>query len=72
MFSSLTNNISAMDQDVGYCPQFDALDSRLTGVEMLFFYARLKGIPSDDISAVRICFSRPESPQRRQDEKMGL
>ena len=41
-----------MNQNVGYCPQFDALDSRLTGEEMLYCYARLIGIPGNDIPEV--------------------
>ena len=45
-----------MDQNVGYCPQFDALDLRLTGLEMLYCYARLKGIPGEDIPLVQLCY----------------
>ena len=41
-----------MKQDVGYCPQFDALDDQLTGLEMLQFYARLRGIAKDKINEV--------------------
>ena len=41
-----------MKQDVGYCPQFDALDDQLTGLEMLQFYARLRGIAQDKINEV--------------------
>ena len=47
-----------MNQNVGYCPQFDALDSRLTGEEMLYCYARLKGIPGDDIPEVSTNITR--------------
>jgi ABC-type multidrug transport system ATPase subunit len=35
-----------MDQDVGYCPQFEALDPLCSVEEMLFTFCRLKGIPS--------------------------
>ena len=44
-----------MNQDVGYCPQFDALDDQLTGLEMLRFYAKLRGIAKDKIEEVRRC-----------------
>lgn len=37
---------------IGYCPQFDALDSLLTGEEHLYFYARLRGIPDSHASSV--------------------
>lgn len=33
-------------QEVGYCPQEDALDGRLTGREMLHCYAKLRGLPA--------------------------
>ncbi len=45
-----------MRQDVGYCPQFDALDDYLSGYEMLQFYARLRGIPEAEISKVKVEF----------------
>jgi len=35
----------------GYCPQFDALFDLLTGEECLAFYARVKGIPEEDVQA---------------------
>jgi ABC-type multidrug transport system ATPase subunit len=31
---------------VGYCPQFDALMDNLTGRELLFVYAGIKGVPT--------------------------
>ena len=40
--------------NIGYCPQFDALDPLLTGVEHLRFYARLRGIPEKDVKYVSI------------------
>ena len=46
-----------MQQNVGYCPQFDALDGFLTGKEMLVCYARLKGIPSSDRKRVSILYT---------------
>ena len=41
-----------MRQDVGYCPQFDALDDQLTGIEMLRFYAQLRGISEESMEEV--------------------
>ena len=40
-------------QFMGYCPQFDALDPLLTGREHLEFYARIRGIPWQDVKSVR-------------------
>ncbi|KRZ43378.1 Retinal-specific ATP-binding cassette transporter, partial [Trichinella pseudospiralis] len=33
--------------EIGYCPQFDALDPRLTARETLLFYAKIKGIQKE-------------------------
>lgn len=32
-------------QRIGYCPQFDALIDQMTGREILYMYARLRGVP---------------------------
>ena len=48
----ISEDVKLMKQDVGYCPQFDALDDQLTGLEMLQFYARLRGIAKDNIDEV--------------------
>ncbi|XP_056019725.1 uncharacterized protein LOC125668687 isoform X2 [Ostrea edulis] len=37
---------SKVGQDLGYCPQEDALDRYLTGAEVLHFYARMRGLPA--------------------------
>lgn len=34
-----------MQQEVGYCPQFDAILDQLTGRETLRMFARLRGVP---------------------------
>ena len=49
---SISGNKGNIHQEIGYCPQFDALDSKLTGEEMMYCYARLKGIPEADIPGV--------------------
>ena len=38
-------------QQIGYCPQFDALLDHLTGRETLVLYARLRGIPERHIES---------------------
>ncbi len=53
LFCSISEHVPDMQQNVGYCPQFDALDSLLTVEEILYCYSRLKGINSDDID--RVC-----------------
>lgn len=44
---------SKLQKDIGYCPQYDAIDPQLTGKEILKFYARLRGIPECDVKEVR-------------------
>lgn len=37
---------------MGYCPQFDALIDELTASEHLTLYARLRGIPGNELQSV--------------------
>ena len=50
--SSILNDMVKVRQNIGYCPQFDALDALLTGVEHLRFYARIRGIPEAEVKQV--------------------
>ena len=52
-FSVKSNLVQAL-QNIGYCPQFDALDSLLTGREHLELYARLRGVPEEEVKKVNI------------------
>uniref|UniRef100_A0A673W8V3 P-type phospholipid transporter n=1 Tax=Salmo trutta TaxID=8032 RepID=A0A673W8V3_SALTR len=49
---SILTNILDVHQNMGYCPQFDAIDELLTGREHLHLYARLRGVPESEISRV--------------------
>ncbi|XP_052776388.1 phospholipid-transporting ATPase ABCA1-like isoform X2 [Mya arenaria] len=49
---NILNNMVDVRRNIGYCPQFDALDPLLTGVEHLRFYARLRGISEADVKHV--------------------
>nr|XP_034492803.1 retinal-specific phospholipid-transporting ATPase ABCA4 [Marmota flaviventris] len=49
---SILTNISEVHQNMGYCPQFDAVDDLLTGREHLYLYARLRGVPAEEIEKV--------------------
>ncbi|CAF3305016.1 unnamed protein product, partial [Rotaria sp. Silwood2] len=46
--------LDAVHQNLGYCPQFDALDSLLTAREHLYLYARLRGIKRKNIPFVSL------------------
>ncbi|XP_066512665.1 retinal-specific phospholipid-transporting ATPase ABCA4-like [Hoplias malabaricus] len=49
---SILTNILDVHQNMGYCPQFDAIDELLTGREHLYLYARLRGVPEREICRV--------------------
>lgn len=51
--TSILTNILDVHQNMGYCPQFAAIDELLTGREHLHLYARLRGVPESEISRVR-------------------
>lgn len=58
--SSIRTEMRDVHQNLGYCPQFDATDELLTGKEHLEFYARLRGVPENEVTMVTIT-SRPVS-----------
>ncbi|XP_029473387.1 retinal-specific ATP-binding cassette transporter isoform X1 [Rhinatrema bivittatum] len=45
---SILTDIADVHQNMGYCPQFDAIDDLLTGREHLQLYGRLRGIPPEE------------------------
>ncbi|XP_062988617.1 retinal-specific phospholipid-transporting ATPase ABCA4 [Elgaria multicarinata webbii] len=49
---SILSQISGVHQNMGYCPQFDAIDDLLTGREHLCLYARLRGVPAAEVERV--------------------
>uniref|UniRef100_A0A667Y439 P-type phospholipid transporter n=1 Tax=Myripristis murdjan TaxID=586833 RepID=A0A667Y439_9TELE len=49
---SIQTEMQDVHQNMGYCPQFDAIDDLLTGREHLEFYARLRGVPDIEVSMV--------------------
>lgn len=51
---SIRTEMRQVHQNLGYCPQFDAIDELLTAKEHLEFYARLRGVPEDEVSLVTI------------------
>ncbi|XP_069482200.1 phospholipid-transporting ATPase ABCA1-like isoform X2 [Ambystoma mexicanum] len=49
---SILTHMREVHQNMGYCPQFDAIDDLLNGREHLEFYARLRGVPEEDVRKV--------------------
>ncbi|XP_076468817.1 phospholipid-transporting ATPase ABCA3-like isoform X2 [Babylonia areolata] len=49
---SVKSDIRAVQANMGYCPQFDALIDQMTGRDTLVMYARMRGVPSSDIKRI--------------------
>lgn len=49
---SILSNIQEVHQNMGYCPQFDAINELLTGREHLELYALLRGVPDREVCKV--------------------
>lgn len=49
---SIRTEMRDVHQNLGYCPQFDAINDLLTGQEHLEFYARLRGVPENEVTMV--------------------
>ena len=49
---SVEDNRLEARQNMGYCPQFDALDDFITGRQTLELYARLRGVPEAEIKSL--------------------
>nr|XP_033774294.1 phospholipid-transporting ATPase ABCA1 [Geotrypetes seraphini] len=50
--NSILTNIQEVHQNMGYCPQFDAINELLTGREHLELYALLRGVPEKEVCKV--------------------
>ena len=49
---SILSNIHEVHQNMGYCPQFDAITELLTGREHVEFFALLRGVPEKEVGKV--------------------
>ncbi|XP_072260467.1 phospholipid-transporting ATPase ABCA1 isoform X3 [Pyxicephalus adspersus] len=49
---SILSNMQDVHQNMGYCPQFDAINELLTGREHLELYALLRGVPEKEVCKV--------------------
>lgn len=49
---SVKSELAMVRQNLGYCPQYDALIDQMTGRETLFMFARLRGVKEEKIPAV--------------------
>ena len=46
----IRKNLRKVRQNVGYCPQFDALQTYMSGKQLLSMYARIRGVPSSKLN----------------------
>lgn len=62
-------------KNIGYCPQFDALINNLTGREMLYLFARLRGVPAQnldrDVSNLILMVGLEDHAERRVEGYSG-
>ncbi|XP_061690398.1 phospholipid-transporting ATPase ABCA1-like isoform X3 [Syngnathoides biaculeatus] len=49
---SILRELDQVHQNMGYCPQFDAVNELLTGREHLELYAILRGVPGEEVCDV--------------------
>ncbi|KAG7167085.1 ATP-binding cassette sub-family A member 3-like 1 [Homarus americanus] len=49
---SIKSDMKNVQQQIGYCPQFDALHDHMTGREALRMFARLRGVPERQINGM--------------------
>ncbi|XP_072460287.1 phospholipid-transporting ATPase ABCA1 isoform X2 [Notamacropus eugenii] len=50
--NSILSDIQEVHQNMGYCPQFDAITELLTGREHVEFFALLRGVPEKEVGKV--------------------
>jgi ATP-binding cassette subfamily A (ABC1) protein 3 len=49
---SINSDIKNVQQNLGYCPQFDAIIEELTGRETIRLFARLRGVKENEIDSL--------------------
>lgn len=50
--ASVRKNIKKVHENLGYCPQFDAIIEEMTGRETIRLFSRLRGIKECEIDAL--------------------
>ncbi|KAM4555209.1 phospholipid-transporting ATPase ABCA1-like isoform 2-T2 [Odontesthes bonariensis] len=68
---SILREIDQVHQNMGYCPQFDAINELLTGREHLELYAILRGVPEEEVCDVAEWGIRKLSLLKYADKRAG-
>ncbi|XP_062542040.1 phospholipid-transporting ATPase ABCA3-like [Armigeres subalbatus] len=66
---SLQTNMNRVHQQIGYCPQFDALLEDMTGRETLKMFALLRGVKDVELNSVSITLAEELSFLKHIDKK---
>ena len=56
---SILKDMLKVQQNIGYCPQFDSLFDELTAREHVQLYARLRGVPPKEEKQVSVFILNP-------------
>ncbi|XP_058837017.1 phospholipid-transporting ATPase ABCA3-like [Topomyia yanbarensis] len=67
---SLKSSMNIVYQNIGYCPQFDALLEDLTGRETLQIYALLRGVRTADVPNVSLALAEDLNFLKHIDKKV--
>ncbi|XP_065093714.1 phospholipid-transporting ATPase ABCA3-like [Ochlerotatus camptorhynchus] len=66
---SLQTNMNRAHQQIGYCPQFDALLEDMTGRETLKMFALLRGVKDAELNSVSITLAEELNFMKHIDKK---
>lgn len=67
---SLKTNMKRVHQEIGYCPQFDALIDDLTGRETLRMFCLLRGVPGMYITSISLKLANELNFMQHLDKKV--
>lgn len=65
-------NIHNVRHSIGYCPQFDAINDKLTGKEHLILQAQLKGMSTDEMKEASRLLSNKSISKQQVVEEVGI
>ncbi|KXJ71644.1 hypothetical protein RP20_CCG020100 [Aedes albopictus] len=66
---SLQTNMNRVHQQIGYCPQFDALLEDMTGRETLKMFALLRGVENAELNSVSLALAEELNFLKHIDKK---
>lgn len=67
---SLKTKMKEVHQEIGYCPQFDALIDDLTGRETLRIFCLLRGVPKSYITSISLKLANDLNFMQHLDKKV--